>query len=88
MEAITLRTPVMAYDISGPNSVYNGLSAVKFVEEFNIKSMATEVVKIQKMTDDEYNSIIYNGKMDKFIGKHTDLNFGVEKYYRDLMSLF
>ena len=39
------------------------------------------------MTDDEYNSLIYNGKMDKFIGKHTDLNFGVEKYYRDLMSL-
>jgi len=41
-------TPVVAYDISGPKSVYNGLSAVKFVEEFNIKSMATEVVKIQK----------------------------------------
>jgi len=87
LEAITMGTPVVAYDIPGPKSVYSGLSSVKFVDEFNIKSMATEVVKILKMTDDEYNSLIYNDKMDKFIEKYTDWDLVVERYYRDLMSL-
>ena len=87
LEAITMGTPVVAYDIPGPKSVYSGLSSVKFVDEFNIKSMATEVVKILKMTDDEYNSLVYNDKMDKFIEKYTDWDLVVERYYRNLMSL-
>lgn len=88
LESITVGTPVVAYDIPGPKSVYSGLSAVKFVEEYNIKLMATEVTKILTMNDDEYNSLIFNDKMDKFIEKHTDWDLVVERYYRDLMSLF
>lgn len=87
LEAIILGTPVVAYDIPGPRSVYGGLSAVRFVNEYDIKSMAIEVSKILKLSDDEYNSIISNDKINKFIEKYTNSDLVAEKYYMDLTSL-
>ncbi|ADX84929.1 glycosyltransferase family 4 protein [Saccharolobus islandicus] len=87
LEAIVLGTPVVAYDIPGPRSVYGGLSAVRFVNEYDIKSMAIEVSKILKLSDDEYNSIISNDKINKSIEKYTNSDLVAEKYYMDLTSL-
>lgn len=87
LEALAVGTPVVAYDIPGPRSVFGDLSAVRFVEEFNIRHMAREVTNILRMKEDEYNSLIFNDKMEKFLEKHTNWDSVIENYYKDLMSL-
>ena len=86
LEAIAAGTPVIAYDIPGLKSVYQGLDIVKFVREFDIKSMAIEATKILRLREDEYNNLIYNEKTKKFLDKYTNWDLVVDKYYKDLFA--
>lgn len=58
LESLALGTPVIAYDLPGPRSVYKDLSAVKFVREFDVKSMVTETLNVLRMRDEDYFNLI------------------------------
>jgi len=87
LESIYFRTPVVTYDILGPKSVYKDVPIVKFVKEYDYKSIAREVLKILNMNDEEYYSFISNKKIDGFIEKFKDWKSIASQYYNDFTSL-
>ncbi|WP_236749113.1 glycosyltransferase [Acidianus manzaensis] len=70
LESLALGTPVVAYDLPGPKSAYKGLDAVKFVKEFDVKTMAQYTLNILKMKDEEYFNLIYNEKLNNFLDRY------------------
>ncbi|WP_069808216.1 glycosyltransferase [Vulcanisaeta thermophila] len=70
LETITLGTIAVAYKIPGPYSTFSELPAIKFVPEFSIKNMANMLIEVLKMDDNEYQEIINNDAVMKFITKH------------------
>ncbi|XDF44305.1 glycosyltransferase family 4 protein [Saccharolobus solfataricus] len=70
LESLALGTPVIAYDLPGPRSVYKDLSAVKFVREFDVKSMVTETLNVLRMRDEDYFNLIYDKSISKFLEKY------------------
>jgi glycosyltransferase involved in cell wall biosynthesis len=81
LESLALGTPVVSYNIPGPYYVYKDLPSVKFVREFDIKSMAKEVYNILNMDDNEYFELIYNEKTDKFLEEHSSWEKVAEEIY-------
>jgi glycosyltransferase involved in cell wall biosynthesis len=71
MESLAAGTPVVAYDIPGPKSVYSGLPAVKFVREFDKKAMADEAVRILRMPEGDYQNMVNDEKVMKFLRDHS-----------------
>ncbi|QXJ28565.1 hypothetical protein J5U23_01434 [Saccharolobus shibatae B12] len=71
LESLALGTPIISYDLVGPRSIYNGLEAVKFIKEFDVKGMAREILKLISMKDEDYFNLIYNKKLDKFLEMHS-----------------
>jgi glycosyltransferase involved in cell wall biosynthesis len=65
LQAIYLKTPVVAYDIAGI-SVYKEFNCVKFVKEFDIKGMAKMVVETLKDNDINFT----DKSLDNFIAQH------------------
>ncbi|ACR41604.1 glycosyltransferase family 4 protein [Saccharolobus islandicus] len=86
LESLALGTPVIAYDLPGPKSVYNGLEAVKFVKEFDVKGMAKNVVKILSMKDEDYFNLIYNEKIERFLERHNNWDKVVEEISKYLFD--
>ena len=86
LESLALGTPVVAYDLLGPRSVYEGLSAVKFVKEFDIKGMAREVLKLITMKDEEYYALIYNRQLDAFLEEHSSWDKVAEEIFTYLFN--
>lgn len=86
LESLALGTPVVAYDLLGPRSVYEGLSAVKFVKEFDIKGMAREVLKLINMKDEEYYALIYNRQLDAFLEEHSSWDKVAEEIFTYLFN--
>jgi len=70
LESLALGTPVVAYDIPGPYSVFNGLPGIEFVREFDYKAMARTVIKILKNYD-KYLEQINDDRLMNFIKQHT-----------------
>jgi glycosyltransferase involved in cell wall biosynthesis len=68
---LALGTPVIAYDLPGPRSVYKDLGAVKFVREFDVKSMVTETLNVLRMKSEDYFNLIYNESTSKFLEKYS-----------------
>ena len=46
LEAVALRTPVIAYRIPGPYSIFSNINCVRFVDEFNVRAFAGELVNL------------------------------------------
>ena len=67
LQSLSLKTPVIAYDIAGLR-IYKGLQAVHLVEEFNYSAMASEVLKLLKT---ENTSSLFSKEEEEFIEKHT-----------------
>jgi len=70
LESLALGTPVVAYDIPGPKSVFSGLPGVLFVREFDVRGSALAVVRILDNYD-HYLGLIYSEKLLSFIRLHT-----------------
>jgi len=70
LESLALGTPVVAYDIPGPYSVFNGLPGIEFVREFDYRAMARTAIKILKNYD-KYLEQINNERLINFIKQHT-----------------
>ncbi len=81
LESLALGTPVVSYNIPGTYYVYKDLPSVKFVKEFDIRSMAKEVYNILNMDDSKYFELIYNGKTDKFLEEHSSWEKVAEEIY-------
>lgn len=70
LESLALGTPVIAYDLPGPKSIYRGLEAVKFVREFDVEAMTNETLNIINMKDEDYFNLIYDKKLSEFLEKY------------------
>ncbi|WP_218261527.1 glycosyltransferase family 4 protein [Saccharolobus shibatae] len=70
LESLALGTPVVAYNLLGPRSIYDGLPAIKFVKEFDIKGMAQQVLKLINMKDEDYYNLIYEDNLNKLLETH------------------
>jgi len=70
LESLALGTPVVAYDIPGPKSVFGDLPGVLFVREFDVRGLALAVVRILDNYD-HYLGPIYSEKLLSFIRLHT-----------------
>jgi len=81
-QALTLHTPVVAYDIAGLD-IYKQFSSVKFVREFDYEGMASEAIKILKMENTE---ILFDNSIDKFIAEHSWHNVAIQ--YKNIISNF
>jgi glycosyltransferase involved in cell wall biosynthesis len=71
LQSLAAGTPVVAYDIPGPRSVFSGLPAVKFVREFDKKAMADEAVRILRMPEGDYQNMVNDEKVMKFLRDHS-----------------
>jgi len=80
LQSISLKTPVVAYDIAGLR-IYKDLKAVHLVKEFNYSAMAYEVIKLMKTGN---LSSLFGKEEEEFIKKHTwD---GVAMQYREYFN--
>ncbi|ADN49857.1 glycosyltransferase [Vulcanisaeta distributa] len=77
VESLFLGTPVVMYGIPGPREVFEGTRAIRFVPEFDVKSMAREVCLLlnsdEDPIDDKALSIVkahsdWGPIVDRFIG--------------------
>ncbi len=67
LQALSLKTPVVAYDIAGLH-IYKGLQAVHLVKEFDYLAMASEILKLMTA---EHLSSLFGKDEEEFIKKHT-----------------
>jgi len=82
MQALSLYTPVIAYNIAGLK-VYNDFKSVKLVNEFDYKAMANEAIKILKM--DNVNDL-FDDNTIKFIKKYNWYNVAME--YKNVIEKY
>ncbi len=87
LQSLAAGTPVVAYDIPGPRSVFSGLPAVKFVKEFDWKAMADEAVKIMRMRDEDYYNMINDEEVMKFLKDHSSWDDAAEEVANIIMEL-
>ena len=71
LNSLMAGTPVVAYDIPGPKSVYGDLPSVKFVKEFDKNSMAEEAIKLIRLNENDYKKIIDDQKVNSFLYNHS-----------------
>ena len=64
LETISLKTPVIAYRTPGPFSIFNGINCVRFIDEFNKKAFAKEIINLCNRNGLACNNI------DTFITKY------------------
>lgn len=87
LEAISLRTPVVTYDLNAFKTIYKDIPIVKMVKEFDYKQIAIEAEKILKMNENEYYSFVSNPYIDKFVEKFFNYEEIARKYYEDFERL-
>ncbi|BBL45436.1 D-inositol-3-phosphate glycosyltransferase [Nanobdella aerobiophila] len=86
LESLALGTPIISYNIPTVYYIYKDLPIVKFVKEFDIKSMAKEIYNILKLDDDKYFELIYNEKVNKFLEEHSNWKKVAEEIYNYLKN--
>jgi len=71
LESLACGTPVVAYDIPGPRSVYGGLPAVRFVREFDTEAMAEQAARLLKAPAPDYEALINDERVIVFLRSHS-----------------
>jgi glycosyltransferase involved in cell wall biosynthesis len=71
LESLAVGTPIVAYDIPGPKSVFHGLPIVKFVREFDKKGMAETALRIINSSNSDYEVMVNNQKVLEFLKVHS-----------------
>ncbi len=71
LEALAVGTPVVAYGIPAIRSVYDGLSAVKIVEEFDQEGMSKKSCEILSLSEKDIEEIINEPKLLEFLKLHS-----------------
>jgi Glycosyltransferase len=86
LESLALGTPVVAYDIPGPKSVFSDLPGVLFVREFDVRGFALMVAHVLENYD-YYLRLMHDKKLLDFIKLHTSWDL-VAKQVIDLIKKF
>lgn len=86
LESLAVGTPVVAYDIPGPHSVYGGLPAVRFVREFDHKAMAEEAVRLAKMPEEERRGLVEDERVTSFLDEHSSWDVVAERLAEGIME--
>jgi len=80
LESIALGTPVVAYDLPGPKSVFGGLSAVRFVKTGDIKAMAQQANELYNMNGGDLRRMFEEESYRSFIERHSRWDAVVKSY--------
>lgn len=80
VQAITVGTSVVAYDIPAFSLIYGGLSSVSIVKEGDVESMAFKANQILQMGDKDYSALHDSEPESAFILKFKDC-YGIWKKY-------
>jgi len=67
MESLAVGTPVVAYNIPGPYSVFAKLPAVKFVNEFDSEAMAEQAARLLKAPASDYDALMRDERVMEFL---------------------
>jgi glycosyltransferase involved in cell wall biosynthesis len=86
LESLAVGTPVVAYDIPGPRSVYGGLPAVRFVREFDRRAMAEEAVRLAKMPEEERRGLVDDERVTSFLDDHSSWDHVAERLAEGIME--
>jgi len=86
LESLALGTPVVAYDIPGPKSVFSDLPGVLFVREFDVRGFALMVAHVLENYD-YYLRLMHDEELLDFIRLHTSWDL-VAKQVIDLIKKF
>jgi len=86
LESLAVGTPVVAYDIPGPRSVYGGLPAVRFVREFDRGAMAEEAVRLAKMPEEERRGLVDDERVTSFLDDHSSWDVVAERLAEGIME--
>jgi len=86
LESLALGTPVVAYDIPGPKSVFSDLPGVLFVREFDVRGFALMVAHVLENYD-YYLRLMHDEELLDFIRLHTSWDL-VAKQVVDLIKKF
>jgi len=87
LESLACGTPVVAYDIPGPRSVYGDLPAVRFVKEFDRRAMAEEAVSLAMLGDDEYSAVVRDERVLSFLKEHSSWDVVAERFAERIIAL-
>ncbi|MEM1627349.1 MAG: glycosyltransferase [Sulfolobaceae archaeon] len=80
LESLAMKTPVVAYGLPAIVEIYGNLNAVKLVKEFDIKSMAKEVINIFNLKEEDYDSM-FDKKYEEFISFYSSWERVAEEEY-------
>ena len=86
LESLALGTPVVAYDIPGPKSVFSDSPGVLFVKEFDVRGFALMVAHVLE-NHDYYLRLMHDEELLDFIRLHTSWDL-VAKQVIDLIKKF
>ena len=81
LEALALRTPVVAYDIPSVKEIFSGTRAVRFVPEFNVKEMAAETCRVMQAGDG------IDDEAMRIVKEHSDWQVVINNFLSILSSL-
>ncbi|MFP3234530.1 MAG: glycosyltransferase family 4 protein [Sulfolobaceae archaeon] len=87
LESLALGTPVVAYDIAGPKSVFTDLSAVKFSREFDVLELAKKSSEILRLNEKDYFNLIENEELKNFIKLHSNWDRVTMAIYNEIISI-
>jgi len=86
LESLALGTPVVAYDIPGPKSIFGDSPGVLFVREFDVRGFALMVAHVLE-NHDYYLRLMHDEELLDFIRLHTSWDL-VAKQVIDLIKKF
>ena len=87
LESLVCGTPVVAYGIPGPRSVYGGLPAVRFVREFDRRAMAEEALRLAALGDDEHSAVVRDERVLSFLKEHSSWDVAAEHFAERIIAL-
>ncbi|BBE42768.1 glycosyltransferase [Conexivisphaera calida] len=87
LNSLAVGTPVIAYDIPGPKSVYYGLPMIRFVKEFDKRAMAEEAIRILRMPERDYYDLVNDERVMPFLREHSSWELVVKNVAENLREL-
>lgn len=85
IEALTLRTPVVMYNVPGPYDAFKGTKAIRFVKEFDTKSMARAVCDLLSLINN--GGDVFDDEALRIVNYHSSWDAIVDNFINIIKSM-
>ncbi|NON61663.1 glycosyltransferase, partial [Acidianus sp. RZ1] len=85
LQSLAVGTPVVAYDLPGPRSVFGGFKVAQFVEHFNIKEMSNKALEF--LNNDNNEELFNDPKLKEFLELHSDWGNVAREIFNELNEI-